>query len=264
MKESRWLAPGDRNVAEVLRHFTRNTPGGDLLEEDGLLLVAASRVWPSPYCDAAFRVDRDVSPSRLLERAGAFFGERDLAFCVWVAAHADEDLEAACVGAGLGTITEAGSPHMVIEHRLPNAVAEPPVTMREVTDDAGREAFVAVAGRAYASMGQPAAVAAATFTRVESLAGPNVRSVVAWDGDDPVSGAMVVVSDGVGGVNYVGTVPEARGRGLGELTARWATNAAFDLGAEVAALQASPMGEPVYRRMGYREITRYRWYLGGG
>jgi len=26
-------------------------------------------------------------------------------------------------------------------------------------------------------------------------------------------------------------------------------------------LQASRQGEPVYRRMGYREITRYAWYV---
>src|SRR5207253_2758901 len=125
--------------------------------------------------------------------ANEFFRARDLAYCVWIGAHADGDLEAACVGAGLATITESGSPHMIIEHRLPNAVAEPPVTMREVADDSGREAFVAVTGRAYASMGTPAAVATATFARLESLAGPGVRAVVAWDGDEPVSAAMVVV-----------------------------------------------------------------------
>src|SRR2546430_1036442 len=118
MKKSRWLAPGDRNTAEVLRHFTRHTPGGDLVEEDGLLLIAASQVWPSPYSDAAFRTDPKVSPTDVLERAAAFFGERDLAYCVWIADHADRDLEAACVGAGLSTITEAGSPHMIIEHRM--------------------------------------------------------------------------------------------------------------------------------------------------
>ena len=248
----------------MLRHFTRHTPGGELAEEDGVLLVAASPIWPAPYSDAALRTDPKVSPSEVLERAAAFFRQRDMSYCVWAADHADSDLEAACVGAGLSAITAAGSPHMIIEHRLPNAVAEPPLAVREVGDEVGREAFVAVTGRAYASMGVPAAVAAGTFARLESLTAPNVRSVVAWDGDDPVSAAMVIVSDGVGGVNYVGTVPEARGRGLGELTTRWATNAAFDLGAEASTLQASPMGEPVYRRMGYREITRYRWYLGGG
>ena len=55
----------------------------------------------------------------------------------------------------------------------------------------------------------------------------------------------------------VGTIGAARGRGLAELCTRAAGNAGFDLGGRIAALQASPMGEPIYRRMGYVEITRY-------
>ena len=68
---------------------------------------------------------------------------------------------------------------------------------------------------------------------------------------------MVIVTHGVAGVYWVGTAPGARGRGLAELCTRAAGNAGFDLGARVAALQASVMGEPVYRRMGYVEVTRY-------
>jgi predicted acetyltransferase len=68
---------------------------------------------------------------------------------------------------------------------------------------------------------------------------------------------MTIVTHGVAGAYWVGTAPEARGRGLAELCTRAAGNAGFDLGARVAALQASPMGEPVYRRMGYSEATRY-------
>jgi ribosomal protein S18 acetylase RimI-like enzyme len=68
---------------------------------------------------------------------------------------------------------------------------------------------------------------------------------------------MVVVTHGVAGVYWVGTVPAARGRGLAELCTRAAGNAGFDRGARIAALQASVMGEPLYRRMGYVEVTRY-------
>jgi predicted acetyltransferase len=71
---------------------------------------------------------------------------------------------------------------------------------------------------------------------------------------------MVMVTHGVAGVYWVGTTPEARGRGLAEIVTRTAGNAGFDMGATVTALQASVMGEPIYRRMGYREITRYPWY----
>ncbi len=37
-----------------------------------------------------------------------------------------------------------------------------------------------------------------------------------------------------------------------------AVNAGFDRGAEIASLQASPMGESLYRRMGFETIFKYR------
>jgi hypothetical protein len=33
------------------------------------------------------------------------------------------------------------------------------------------------------------------------------------------------------------------------------------MGAEAAVLQASVMGEPIYLKMGYREVTRYPWFV---
>ena len=89
------------------------------------------------------------------------------------------------------------------------------------------------------------------------LRAPHIATFLALVDGEPAAGAMVVVTHGVAGIYWVGTTPEARGRGLAELCTRAATNRGFDLGARVAALQASVMGEPIYARMGYVEVTRY-------
>jgi hypothetical protein len=93
------------------------------------------------------------------------------------------------------------------------------------------------------------------------LIGPHIVSFLAYVGEIAAAGAIVLVSHGVAGVYWVGTLPEMRGRGLAELVTRAAGNAGFDLGGRIAALQASVMGEPVYRRMGYVEVTRYREFV---
>ena len=72
---------------------------------------------------------------------------------------------------------------------------------------------------------------------------------------------MTIVNHGVAGIYWVGSLAEARGRGVGRAITAAATNAGFDLGAEFASLQASPMGEPVYRAMGYETIYDYRLLL---
>ena len=64
------------------------------------------------------------------------------------------------------------------------------------------------------------------------------------------------------GIQLVGTIPDARGRGLGELCTRWAVGVGFDLGASAVVLEASEAGEPLYLRLGFVEVSRYRWCFG--
>ncbi len=72
---------------------------------------------------------------------------------------------------------------------------------------------------------------------------------------------MTIVSHGVAGIYWVGSLERARGKGLGEATTAAATNAGFELGADLASLQASPMGKPIYERMGYETLFDYRLYM---
>jgi hypothetical protein len=69
------------------------------------------------------------------------------------------------------------------------------------------------------------------------------------------------VADGVGCLQWVGTRTDAQHLRLGQLVTVWATNAAFEMGASSCTLQASPMGEPLYARLGYETIYHYRDYV---
>jgi hypothetical protein len=73
----------------------------------------------------------------------------------------------------------------------------------------------------------------------------------------PVSAAITYRRGPAIGVFNVATPPSDRRRGYGGAITRHACAEAFDRGAGFAWLQASDMGEPVYRRLGFREIESY-------
>lgn len=56
---------------------------------------------------------------------------------------------------------------------------------------------------------------------------------------------------------FVATVPAAKGRGLASELMRLALREALGRGATTTTLEASPAGEPVYDRLGFRSLGRY-------
>ena len=63
------------------------------------------------------------------------------------------------------------------------------------------------------------------------------------------------------GVNNIATIESARRQGLGAaMTERVAADGLAD-GCEVAILQSSPMGRPVYERLGYRTVVDYDQWI---
>jgi len=243
----------DLNYAEALRELVRRG-GGEVHDRDGVLCYASAYPFPALQ-DGVMRTHGNVSADEVLAMARDFFGRRERGFSVLIRAHKDEDLRAAAVAAGLQELGNA--PGMVLDHRLANAEAAPGVTLRRVENADDLAAFGELMGIAYESLGMPRDVAPKQFKRLATVIAPHIVTFLARVDDKPAAGAMTIVTHGVAGIYWVGTHPETRGRGLAELCTRAAGNAGFDLGARIAALQASVMGEPVYRRMGYAEVTRY-------
>jgi GNAT superfamily N-acetyltransferase len=78
----------------------------------------------------------------------------------------------------------------------------------------------------------------------------------------PAGAASLFLAEGVAGIYNVAVLPELRRQGIGvALTARTMREARTQ-GYRVAVLQASALGAPVYRQLGFREIcavTTYVW-----
>lgn len=69
-----------------------------------------------------------------------------------------------------------------------------------------------------------------------------------------VTTATAYIADGFVGLYAVATTPDARGHGYGEAVTWAATLCRPEL---PATLQASPMGRPIYERMGYATIAEF-------
>jgi ribosomal protein S18 acetylase RimI-like enzyme len=132
------------------------------------------------------------------------------------------------------------------------------VEIRTVTTVEGVHHFATLTGAAYSIYGMPADAPVKLMSRPERvLAAPHLVTVVAYRDGEPLAGAMTLLSHGIAGLYWVGTVEKARRSGLGRAVTAAVTNIAFDRGAAAVTLQASVMGEPVYRSMGYRSLYHY-------
>jgi GNAT superfamily N-acetyltransferase len=83
---------------------------------------------------------------------------------------------------------------------------------------------------------------------------PGLRCYVARMAGEPVACATGQDHDGDFSVIFVATVPEARGRGLAGRLLVHALHEARERGCRTTSLQATKMGQPLYARLGYRDL----------
>lgn len=83
---------------------------------------------------------------------------------------------------------------------------------------------------------------------------PNARFYLARHHGKPACSVMTLDVDGDCGIYLVATLPVARGRGLASQLMTRALIDARERGCTTTTLQASPMGYPVYRKLGYEDL----------
>jgi ribosomal protein S18 acetylase RimI-like enzyme len=236
--------------------------GAEVEDSEDALIVAGSHPHPA-IANFAFRKDDEADPAELVARAREFFGERGRSFTVWVRGDEpeDEDLVAAAKDDGLNQVYE--TPEMTCDSPVAERELAAGAELRrlESADQVGD--YWSVARESYVDIEFPPELFD-TFDNDDALIADNLAAFIAYLDGKPVSIAMTVIHDGVAGIYWVGTLEEARGKGLAWATTAAATNAGFELGADFASLQASHMGAPLYPKMGYETLFPYRLFMAPG
>lgn len=153
-----------------------------------------------------------------------------------------------------------GIPCLTIE---PNGPLPVPAGARvdRVGDEAALRAHVEVVAAGFGWVADDIASAC----RPAILRAPRWRGFVVRDGSRGASAAQLVFGDGgAAGIYFVATREEARGRGFGAAVTAAAVNAALAEGATTVSLQASPMGLPIYERLGFARVSYYRTFVPAG
>jgi GNAT superfamily N-acetyltransferase len=94
------------------------------------------------------------------------------------------------------------------------------------------------------------------FARPATVLSADMHAVVAYDNGGPVATAEVFMHDRLAYVGWVAVVRAATGRGLGWLVTEEVVTEALRRGAAAAVLMGSPMGAPLYRKMGFVDVGK--------
>jgi ribosomal protein S18 acetylase RimI-like enzyme len=210
------------------------------------------------------RLDPAADAGALVEEALAFGATLGHGLMLWSRSSGDDDLEAAATAAGFRHVES--TPEMVIEHPMdvvwPGAPAG--TETRIVRDEAGLAALIAVVQAAFTDLGADPAVWPAAYPDLAAIASDDVVGVLAGTADGVGGAGVGYLHDGVGELVHIGTHPAHRHKGIGTAVTLALSEELCRRGADLLSLQAAPMGEPIYRRLGFREIGDYRWWLSPG
>jgi ribosomal protein S18 acetylase RimI-like enzyme len=252
----------EANLRESFRVLAQGRPRADIAELDGVSIASLGAAFQ--MFNAAF-LSREVAGlddfQRRFHAARAIFESRKLPWAFWIC---DEWLTRAvrrelvdtCESLGMRAVAEM--PGMVADSLRDSAWflrrgrPAPPLDIRPA-DDAGVMRDFRAVGSVCFHVPPP------WFHEVfdDTVPSRDFRCWVGYLDGRPVATAATVVSHGVIGLYNVAAIPGEQRKGFGEAITRHAIGeAAKQSGLRRVILQSTSQGERLYRRLGFREISR--------
>lgn len=252
----------DANLIESIREHARWQSPCDMVEEDGILLVAGATALPGGYKNCAARVDPAMPAHEVVARAKEFFRSKNRGFSMLVRSSRDQDLENILKEEDF--VQRSDSPCMLAEAPVPVPALREDVRVEHFAEHRHIRDAALINAEAYQALGLPATETHAMFADLARIAARNLIGCVAYRDRQPLATALAIKSPDCAGVYWVGTASQAQRMGLASVCTALVTNAGFSDGASVVTLQASSFGEPVYQRLGYRTYDRLKWFRHSG
>ncbi len=212
------------------------------------MFVASPVPIANGYVNAAVRVTDAGEANDFVAEAVAFFAQAKRPFVLW-ALDSDDDLADAAIEHGGATDGEF-APAMWISTEIPSDTS---LRVSIVSSTEEQATFGSLAESGYDKPGL-----ARLLDLHGSYSSSGCRWAIAFDGDEPVGVGASFRHGNTGGVYYIATPPQARGRGVAAAVTSSLTNELIRDGAHGVSLQASPSGYPLYQRLGFATYDRYR------
>ena len=243
-------------MIEALALAGANVEGALIRRQDGVALIATGL--PLRLFNQVI-VDGDGATEAAITSAVELARERRDRFVVSLRAGIDDRFIP--VTQRLGLVSLSDDPWMpgMAMHPLPGdrPAALPGYEIRPATDAAGLEDHIVTCAGGFgmqldwlrAVMGMPL------------LDHPDATVYVGYADDQPVSTGFGLRVGRTIGIYNISTLPTARRHGYGEAMTMRIVADGLARGCDVATLEASEMGYPIYARLGFRKVVDYMGYV---
>jgi len=255
---TRILRAMDDNFVEMYRRHVRHVAGGEAHDLGALTVIygpGGDSIHNPVMVHGATTADEVLDVAQRRCRA---LGRK---YAIFTRAHADQHLDEGLEAAGYRFVYATPGMYLPRERFLPVSADAAGLEMRPVTTEAEAQAYGERVAEAFAIYGIAPETIRSFFPRLDCVSQPDVQAYIGWLDGEPVTGAILYASPGVAGVGWVWTRPSHFGRRLAEAATSAVLADGFARGLEIANLQASPLGQKVYARMGFATPTEYKTFL---
>jgi len=220
---------------------------------------------PSPFCNNVLRAH--LAPDDIdtrIEGTLAPYKSRKLPVRWWTSPSTRPAKLGSLLDAhGLIRMTDMAGMAVHLPDLSEKLTRPPDLTVKPVSDVNALERWIQVLT---IGMGAPASVGALFF---DVLAGSGFelpwRHYIGWlKGEAVACSSLLLGEGGIAGINFVATLPEARGQGIGSALTLVPLLDARVMGYRIGVLGATQMGLGVYQRLGFREYFKFGVYVWQG